>query len=350
MQQQKERETDSKEITANNPLVYRYNIYFFRRSRIFMLIGMCSIIVMLVLTIMIKIPFIVLVAPMVLLCGRVLLGRSRIEERWVQEHGHETLAVDNQGIEWHGHDKTVYMRWEEVTQAYTENNIYVLVKQGVEEEQIRFCDVGYCLSEVNKKPNFRGLETVAPLIRQYCPLLKNHPWESKDEETIGIKSSYATYQMSRGQIFSYHTKENILIFNLISNISLIFLVIFSLIIIFIAKINNLSFLIALISDLFLIIVTLYFIFYAKIWYENSQIETDDLGIVLIKQNKIKWRLLWFTINKYTVFENSFTEREYGILETKDGKTYTFLRKTARAKELDAEIWRRIGAENTEQKA
>jgi hypothetical protein len=243
--------------------------------------------------------------------------RNRQEESWIRKHGSEKLLVGEEGIEWQGKNKTIQMAWTEIAHAYIKDNICVLVKQGVEEEEIHFFNSKW-LENSKSKGDDTSKRLLSALVEERCPILQ-------------AKSSRSDYQALSGQIFSYHTKTNFkdtwIVTPMLATLALFF---YSVCIAmfhtstFIASLGIIPLLVSLIPCLF-----------RWQWHRNSQIETDDLGIALVEPKGVTWRVLWFTVDTY------MTNSTHGILLTKDGKKYKFPLNTARKEELEAEIHRRI---------
>jgi hypothetical protein len=263
--------------------------------------------------------------------GGMFLGwrKTYQGEQWIRKNRQDVFLVDDEGIEWQNEDKTVYIRWDEVVQAYIQNGMYVLVKKGAGEEEIRFWNTAYLVDTTRKWASRKLLRS---LVTDYCPLLQDNPWESREEETIAPTSSKASYQIAGAQVFSYQTKSNKSSLEL-KCIVVVFLV-DSLIFWTRKETHTPPQISLLLLGLVGLIAYVFYLFHWQ-WYRKSQIETDDMGIALVEPKGIKWRVLWFTVEKYT------EENRQGVLTAKDGKIYKFPLNTARKDELHEEIMRRI---------
>jgi hypothetical protein len=351
MQQQREQGQNIEKIKPRERLVLQYNKRFFWTARYLMVLALCVQIVISVFYfisknyILSKVTsalFSLFSAPLIIFGSRILFQKSRQEEQWVREHGDEILILDDAGIVWQSGEKTIHIHWNEIVHSYQEDGVYVLVKQGVEEEEIRFRDIPYCLSDAYQKRFSLLPKSIVPTIERYCPFLQQNAWVSTDEETISVKPSQANYQIANGKIFSYHTKNNNIL-NIISSITyLLFSAMFT-----ISALTILARKVQLYSPLQVSLIILCFAvaaikyWYSRRWYQNSQIETDDLGIALVEPKGVTWRALWFTIADYR------TDEKYMTLIAKDGRPYKFPLNTARKDELEVEVQRRIGVGGTE---
>jgi hypothetical protein len=259
--------------------------------------------------------------------------------KWLRLHKDEKLMVDAKGINWYGKATSVSMRWEEITQAYREkDDIYVLVKGGTKEEEIRFWNCVY-LSSSHKKNRFWDTSItpilLASRIAEYCPLLKSHPWEHKDSETLAPKSFASAYQTAGAQIFSYHTYVNrSYVTDRMSRLAALSLLLGALLY-GLGDTLNLPLTLKITLTILPSLVCVIFGYRWWQWFRQSQIETDDLGIALVEPKGIKWHIQWFTVESY------MSDNKHGILKTKDGKTYKFPLNTARKDDLEAEIRRRV---------
>jgi biotin transporter BioY len=350
IQQQKGCEETQEKAIAKERLEFRYAKRRFWTIRIFMLLGMMSIPLLIwgasaisnthLSSVMSMVSTFVSFASSSLIID---WRKKRWEESWVREHGNEIFTIDEEGIEWKGGNETVWIRWEEVTHAYIENNVCILEKEGAKEQVIRFWNVDACLNNINDKYNFFFYNPLPALVAERCPLLQSHPWEQKDPETISTKSPRFAYKIADAKVFSYHTKANRLTAN---GKTMGFAYIAFLLGAFLSGLlkdsYHFSLLVAFIIAFIPVLGVIYYrYFLCWQWYVKSQIETDDLGIALVEPRGVTWRVLWFTIASYTADE------KYGIITTKDGKAYKFPLNTARADELHKEIMRRIGADDTE---
>jgi hypothetical protein len=340
MQQLREREEDIEKSSAQNTHFYRYHIREFWLHRILSISFLClspfilwwaTVSTNKLLSIILNIisMFIYLFSTPVIIDWH----KKRSEERWMREHKDEVFIIDEEGISWEGDGETVWMRWEEISYAYIKDNIGVL--GGAEEKEIRFWNANACLRDVKEKYDFFSHKALSTLIAERCPLLKSHPWEMKDEETMRPKSPRVAYKVSGAQVFSYHTYIN-RFYVTARVIFLLFVSFFMSACLFaISEILHLLSPINFLLSIIPIIGVGILGFSWWNWYRQSQIETDDLGIAFVEPKGIKWQVQWFTIASYR------SENQEGIITTKDGKTYKFPRKTARADELDQEIRQRI---------
>jgi hypothetical protein len=276
-------------------------------------------------------------------------------------HKNKIFTVDSEGITCQDVDKTIFIRWEEVVHAHFHNDTYTVVKSGAEEESISWNNTYMYLSRRNEKPqsllrhlyieSFRNSifhkvvekyqnKSLAEIVTEYCPFIQTQSWEVKDEDTIGIKSPRASYQVAGAQVFSYHTKYNrSLTFGRISTYFIIALLTGLILLLFSFKFISIYF--AIFVPILILMPAFRYIYFWYSWFRGAQIETDDLGISLVWRKGVDWQVQWFVIDSYT--QNDFE----GTLTAKDGKTYTFPLNTARWYELEAEIRRRIGIKNTE---
>jgi hypothetical protein len=253
---------------------------------------------------------------------------TRKLRRWIREHGHETILVDDEKIEWHDGKKVVTMLWDEIAQSYKQDDVYVLVKKGTEEEEIRFYDTVYLVAKDLGWMAF--MIFMGPHSGHLSGYIKNVSWEEKDKETLHTPSPRSAYQIAGAQIHSYHTKDNqFKEFGWM--IASAYLAFFPLVRAYKAPFSLWS-----LAGLVYISFALWYVFRVRSWYHQSQIEVDDLGIALVEPKGVTWRVPWFVIARYKV------DGDHGMITTKDGKTYQFRRATARKEELDGEIWRRIG--------
>jgi hypothetical protein len=263
-----------------------------------------------------------------------LLGQSWYSTRklrvWITKHGNETILLDEEKIEWRengNENKVVTMRWNEIAQAYKQDDVYVLIKTGVEEEEIRFYDTCYLA------PRWEGMTTFAMFFGPSSGYLSGHikgvEWEDKDKETLHVPSPRSAYQIAGAQVYSYHTKNNR--FREVGwMIGAAYFSIFTLIPVYKDPLSLWS-----VAGFVYVSLALWHIFRVRSWYHHSQIEIDDLGIALVEPKGVTWRVPWFVVESYQSLEKQ------GVLTTKDGKEYKFRRVTARKEELDAEIWRRV---------
>jgi hypothetical protein len=274
----------------------------------------------------------------------------------MKDHKNKIFTVDSEGITCQDLDKTTYIRWEEVAHAHFHNNTYTLVKSGTEEESISWNNTYMYLSKRDEKPqsllkylyleSFRNSifykiaekhqdESLAEVVTEYCPFIQTQSWEVKDEDTIGIKSPRASYQVAGAQVFSYHTKYNRSL-TLGKIMTYVLSAIGIGIVLGILNFKFISGYFAIFVPILILIPAFRYIYFWYSWFRGAQIETDDLGISLVWRKGVYWQTQWFIIDSYT--QNDFE----GTFTTKDGKTYKFPLNTSRSYELEAEIKRRIG--------
>jgi hypothetical protein len=272
---------------------------------------------------------------------------ERSKEHWMREHRRDVYIVNEEGIEWQHQDKAIYLVWDDIDYAYEKNGVHFAGKTGEPEKKIRFGDDFYIpLASINNKRVFRLCAIrdtmLTNIIKDRAPKLKPPYWEEIKEEVLEKKYPRSTSQIgdqtASFQIFSYHTQTNKTNFQ---GIAALWGVGILLLLAGIAKITNTPPQTTQILVITLLIVFTLFPLLRWQWYVRSQIETDDLGIALVESKGVTWRVLWFTIAKYA------TNQKYGIITTKDGKTYKFPLNTARTDELHKEIMRRIGVGGTE---
>jgi hypothetical protein len=343
MQQQKEREREgesdgTREIKGGKPQeIFGYNARRFHFFRWFPFITFLSLGILAISDVVStkRFPYFYFVMMLPMITNIISWEKEQKYASWLKQHKDEKIAVDEEGIHWYGKDISVYMRWEEITQAYKEeDDICVLVKQGGNEEEIRFWNSVYLTSNQKKYHFFETKTSLAFFIEQLCPLLKSQMWEQKDPETIAPKTLRSAYQTADAQIFSYHTKVN----KMIIWAPLMPLVVIPMVMGLIATVFHIPLINVSLIIVAIIFASISVAFFRWQWYVKSQIETDDLGIAFIEPKGVTWRVLWFTIETYT------QDEKFGILTTKDGKTYKFPLNTARASELEAGIRRRLGAD------
>jgi hypothetical protein len=179
MQQQREGEREGEENSAQEAeklqCIYRYSM---KKLWILYLIAVCGTVVSCIIASMgtiKKIPFYYdLPLPLIAI---ILMGRQMTsqEEPWTRDNKGDVFLVDNEGIEWQNKEKTVYMRWDEITQAYRQNGMCILIKQGAGEEEIRFRDTTF-LIDTTPKNNRASRKSLRFVVTDHCPLLQDNPW------------------------------------------------------------------------------------------------------------------------------------------------------------------------------
>jgi hypothetical protein len=344
MQQQLEREEEesSDRVVSKKRQQFRYSTPFFWSTRLMMITALGIFLWGVWESYLTKkTPTFTFFSYASLFFSIINFREQRQKERNMLKYGNEIFIVDEDGIEWKKRDKTTYMRWDEITQAYVEEGFFVLIKKGAGEEEIRLWDTSYL-----RQSPFTYFFPIGAfgcslpgLIHERCPLLQHTPWEERNKETISPKSPRSAYQTAGAQVFSYHTKSNqITVQGISAGIAMAGFVVTAIIASLLRQAHIGTMTIFCIFILPLVVGAISTYYWKWNWYVKSQVETDDLGVALVEPKGITWRILWFTVESYT------TVSKHGILKTKDGKTYQFPLNTARKDELEAEIRRRIGAE------
>jgi hypothetical protein len=252
------------------------------------------------------------------------------EEKWMWQHKNTKIIVNCDGIEWHQKNKVIQIKWDEIVQTYVKDDIYVIVKKGVKEEEICFLNTKYLrdrLYDAERKKYNSPFTSLTTIINKYSHIR----WEQIKECTTSKKASQNTYPFSKSEVFSYDNPLNYFTIGMavcgVASLALFFSV-------FCIRAFPTPHIAALFTLIPVVSTLTYYLWHWQ-WHRKSQIETDDLGIALIEPKGITWRVLWFALESY------MPDGRYGILKTKDGKTYKSPLNTAKKEDIEAEIRQRI---------
>jgi hypothetical protein len=271
-------------------------------------------------------PFIILLLYQVLFGGRY----TQQERCWIREHGHESFVIDKDAITWHGAgDKNVRITWEEVDEAYFQDNQYVLTKSGTSEEEIRFWDTNYLMSTSFYMGFFTAplrFRHLARCIERLCPLVKNG-WEYRTPGRYVSSPPQVASPLLGGGTFPYNIAPNHL-----KTRALLFLFISGYLPLLYALCHGFPLAIGLFIGLLPLISVGATLWRMHRWFCYAQIETDAEIIALVGSKKeIVWKIRWEDVCAWHTDGNDL------VFTTQDGQTYRFLRHVAQFHSLARDI-------------
>jgi hypothetical protein len=239
-----------------------------------------------------------------------------------------------------------FVPWEQIIALRFDTlaHQYVCSLSGSDETEIRFPKH---TDFRNVLPSVKSVKEVLPLellLQQNAPALRHQQITILDNEALTLPQPHAAYPIEGTKVYTYNIQKNITSERATKIHVGIFALITSLIYyhcIFIEKLESEIFYIILFITLLLFPVIFISVFQQNRIYKNSQIEIDNLGISYVICQKIKWRVAWLSIVKFGIDGDASQYVRRYMIETRDGKKYSFVAQTAKIEELLAEIYQHI---------
>jgi hypothetical protein len=266
----------------------------------------------------------------------IALDRELINEKLLsflkayRKYKHCKIIVTSDGIRsknqnQHSND---FLLWSDIASTHRQNGEIVLVRKGIEEQEIRLPD-NECMTMISAQSSLL-YSSLAHTITQFCPLPKEQMWQAREAEELSDPVPRCVSPLSNYQVFTYHTKQqrkekatqylSIIVGGILWTLFTTWMP---------AKI---------LTGVVTVILCLVFAMiyqYRWGWCRRSQIEIDDMGIALVGPKGVRWNVPWFVIQGFGAGD------KFALIEAKDGKIYRFPINTARWDQLVREIEERV---------